>query len=111
MDQDRRRTPRYPFVANAEISEANATTPIKCLVSELSLNGCYMTTTTPLAKGIPVAVKINTETDFFEGHGSVVYSQPNEGMGVMFLETKPYYLNVLKKWVLSAMLGKGKPRN
>jgi hypothetical protein len=70
-----------------------------------------MTTTTPLAKGTPVGVKVNTDTDFFEAHGSVIYSQPNEGMGVMFLETKPYFLNILKKWVLSAMLSKGKPQS
>lgn len=110
MEQDRRRTPRYPFVADAEVTELHSTTAIKCRVSELSLNGCYMTTTVPLAKGTSVAVKVNTETDFFEARGSVVYSQPNEGMGVMFLETTPYFLNVLKKWVLAAMLGKGRPQ-
>jgi hypothetical protein len=111
VDQDRRRTPRYPFAANAELTEAGATTPTKGRVTELSLNGCFMTSPTSLAKGTQVEVKINTETEFFEAHGSVIYSQPDEGMGLMFLETKPYYLNVLKKWVLSAMLSKGKPKS
>jgi hypothetical protein len=27
-------------------------------------------------------------------------------MGLMFLETKPYYLMVLRKWLLAAMMGK-----
>jgi hypothetical protein len=109
MEQDRRRTSRYPFVANAEIIEGTGGTPIKCRVSELSLNGCYITLPAPLAKGTLVAMKINTETEFFEANGSVIYTIDNEGMGLMFLETKPYYLSVLKKWLLSAMLGKGKP--
>jgi PilZ domain-containing protein len=108
VDQERRRTPRYPFAANAEVSEGKSGTPIKGRVGELSLNGCFMNTETPLAKGTPVEVKINTETDFFEAHGSVVYSQAGEGMGLMFLETKPYYISVLKKWLLAAMIGKGK---
>jgi PilZ domain len=109
VEQERRRTPRYPFTAHAEVLEAQGKTPIKCRVSELSLNGCFVTTSTTLEKGTPVAVKINTENDFFEAHGSVAYIQPDEGMGLMFLETKPYFLNVLKKWVLAAMLGKGRP--
>ena len=109
MEQDRRRTPRYPFAANAELTVANVTEPVKGRVTELSLNGCFVTITNTLPKGTPVGVKINTETEFFEANGSVVYSQPDEGIGLMFLETKPYYLSVLKKWVLSAMLGKGKP--
>ena len=111
MEQDRRRTPRYPFAANAELVEPNAKEPIKGKVTELSLNGCFMTTPTLLAKGVHVAVKLNTETEFFEAQGSVVYSQPDEGIGLMFMETKPYFLNVLKKWLLAAMLGKGKPSN
>jgi hypothetical protein len=27
-------------------------------------------------------------------------------MGLMFRETKPYYLMVLRKWLLAAMMGK-----
>ena len=110
MEQERRRTPRYPFTANAEVSEEKTNPPLKGRVSELSLNGCYVTTNTPMATGTKVDVKINTEADFFEANGTVIYSNPDAGMGVMFLETKPYYMSVLKKWLLAAMISKGKPR-
>jgi hypothetical protein len=93
------------------LTETGAKEPVKGRVTELSLNGCFITSPTPLAKGTQVEIKINTETEFFEAHGSVIYSQAEDGIGLMFLETKPYYLSVLKKWVLSAMLSKGKPHS
>jgi len=110
VERDRRRTPRYPFAANAEVSEEKMNAPLKGRVSELSLNGCYVTTNTPMAQGTKVDVKINTETDFFEANGTVIYSNPDAGMGLAFQETKPYYMSVLKKWLLAAMISKGKPR-
>jgi hypothetical protein len=110
VEQDRRRTPRYPFIANAEVSEGKTEAPLKGRVSELSLNGCFVNTLNPFAKGSAVDVKLNTETEFFETTGTVVYSNSETGMGLMFLQTKPYYLSVLKKWLLSAMIAKGKPK-
>ncbi len=44
--------------------------------------------------------------EFFEAQASVIYSQADQGMGLMFRETKPYYLMVLRKWLLAAMMGK-----
>ncbi len=52
-----------------------------------------------------------TETEFFEAQASVIYSQADQGMGLMFRETKPYYLMVLRKWLLAAMMGKKGPRS
>jgi hypothetical protein len=56
--------------------------------------------------GTSLAIKLFTETEFFEAQASVIYSHPNLGMGLMFRETKPYYLMVLRKWLLAAMVGK-----
>jgi len=75
-------------------------------VKELSLNGCYVDTESPYPIGTSLAIKLFTETEFFEAQASVIYSRPDEGMGIMFRETKPYYLMVLRKWLLSAMMGK-----
>jgi hypothetical protein len=75
-------------------------------VKELSLNGCNVDTERPYAVGTPLGVKLFTETEFFEGQATVVYTQSNQGMGLMFRETKPYYLMVLRKWLLGAMMGK-----
>ena len=81
---------------------------ITAKVSELSLNGCYVETEHPYPIGTALDVKVFTPTEFFEAQASVVYAEENTGMGIMFRETKPYYIAVLRKWLLAAMLGKKK---
>ena len=100
---DRRRTPRYPFVANAEVSETASQTRIFARTSEIGMNGCYLDLINPLPVGTEVLVKIFTETDFFESVATVVYSQPNLGMGLMFRDVSRHFLPSLQKWLLEAM--------
>jgi hypothetical protein len=106
MEQDRRRSPRYPFVGSIEMREGTSEDTRTARVKELSLNGCYVDIESPYPMGATLAIKLFTETEFFEAQASVIYSQPNQGMGLMFRETKPYYLAVLRKWLLAAMMGK-----
>ena len=81
MEQDRRRTPRYPFDASIEMREGLSQDLRTAQVTGLSLNGCYVSTESPYPEGTSLTVK-------------------------MFKETKPYYLMVLRKWLLSAMMAK-----
>jgi len=100
---DRRRTPRYPFVATAAIVEQISGTPMHARVSDLSLYGCYLDMSNPLPTGAHVFVKIFTDTDFFEAGASVLYSHENLGMGLGFRDVKPHFLPTLQKWLLQAM--------
>jgi hypothetical protein len=106
MEQDRRKTPRYPFLASIEMREGTSADKRTERVKELSLNGCFVEMTQPLAVGTALGVKVFTETEYFESQASVMYSEPNLGMGLMFREIKPYYLMVLRKWLLAAMMAK-----
>src|SRR5215470_6125758 len=106
MERERRRTPRYPFVASIEMREGKSEDKRTARVTGLSLNGCYVSTENPYPDGASLAVKVFTETEFFEGQATVIYSQEKRGMGLMFTDTKPYYLMVLRKWLLSAMMAK-----
>jgi hypothetical protein len=106
MEQDRRRTSRYPFAGSIEMREGTSQDKRTARVSELSLNGCYVQTETPYPRGTSLAVKLFTATEFFEGQASVIYMLENHGMGLMFKETKPFYLMVLRKWLLAAMMAK-----
>jgi len=110
LEQDRRRNPRYSFAGSIEMREGASADKRTARVRELSLNGCYVDTESPYPMGTSLAIKLFTETEFFEAQASVIYSQPNQGMGLMFRETKPYYLMVLRKWLLSAMMGKKAPQ-
>ena len=106
MEQDRRRNPRYPFVGNIEMREGPSEDKRTARVKELSLNGCYVDMESPYPMGASLSIKLFTPTEFFEAEASVIYCQPDLGMGLMFRETKPYYLMVLRKWLLAAMMGK-----
>jgi len=106
MEQERRRTPRYPFTGSVEMRQGASEDKITAKVSELSLNGCYIETEHPYPVGTALAVKVFTPTEFFEAQASVLYVEEKTGMGLMFRETKPYYIAVLRKWLLAAMIGK-----
>lgn len=106
MEQERRRNPRYPFIGSIEMREGTSEDKRTAHVKELSLNGCYVDIESPYPMGASLAIKLFTETEFFEAQASVIYSQSDHGMGLMFRETKPYYLMVLRKWLLAAMMGK-----
>ncbi len=108
MEYDRRRTPRYPFAASIEMREGASDDKRTARVTALSLNGCYVNTESPYPEGTSLAVKVFTPTEFYEGQAKVIYTLGKQGMGLMFTETKPYYVMVLRKWLLAAMLAKKK---
>ena len=106
MEQDRRRAPRYPFAASAEVVEASSGTKTTMKISELSLNGCYVETPNPMEEGAAVVIKAFKDSVFFEAPARVIFSKANHGMGLMFHDVKPYFAQVLQKWILAAMVTK-----
>jgi hypothetical protein len=94
----------------AEVSREKTDARLPARVTEIGPNGCYLQMGAPFEVGTSIFVRIFVEGSFFETHATVVYSQPNTGMGVAFRELKPYFVEVLRKWLLDAMLAKQKPR-
>jgi PilZ domain len=102
VEDERRRTPRYPFTATVEVFEKGAQAGVNAKVTELSLYGCYVEMPDPRPKGTQLLLKVYAEGKFLESHGSVLYSQPGQGMGVGFQNVNPHYLMVLKHWLIEA---------
>jgi PilZ domain-containing protein len=101
--ENRRRTPRYPFVANAEFSETKSVARIQARVSEIGLNGCYLETPNPPPDGTQILVNVFKGAEFLECFATVAYSQPNRGMGIKFSNVNALFLPTLQKWILEAM--------
>ncbi len=97
--QERRRGPRYSFIASAELIEEKADVRIASRVSELSSNGCYLDMMNPFPTGTMVLVKISAGEAFFQAKGKIVYSQMNMGAGVGFLEVDAASKVVLERWL------------
>jgi hypothetical protein len=100
--KEKRRGPRYPFIASAELVEEQADVRIASRVSELSRHGCYLDMMNPFPKGTMVLVKIYAGQDFFQSKGQVVYSQLNMGAGVGFTEMEQESVVVLERWLQEA---------
>jgi hypothetical protein len=99
VEREKRRTPRYSFIASAELIEEASDVRIATRVSELSLHGCYLDMMNPFPVATLVLVKISAGDAFFQTKAKIVYSQPNMGAGVSFLETEPQYQPVLERWL------------
>jgi hypothetical protein len=109
--QERRRALRFPFSAEAEVSLEGSEQKMPARVTEIGPQGCYLQMGKPFDPGSTIFVKFFAESRFFETKAHVAYSQPNLGMGVSFREMKPYFVDVLRKWLLEAMISKNKPRD
>ena len=100
MEQERRRSPRSPFIASAEVHEENNGSP-DCLraSSDPSALGCDLDTINPLPDGTPVRVKIFNETQSFEAVLTVAYSHIHLRMGLQFSEIPPNLRSGVREWL------------
>jgi len=102
MEQERRRTPRFSFIAHAELREDASQVRVVSRVSELSLNGCYLDMMNPFPAGTMVTLRITAGEETFEAHAKIIYSTPNMGAGAALLDVDPKHQSLLKRWLDSA---------
>jgi hypothetical protein len=103
MDQDRRRSPRFPFIASAEVLSENNGSRLDARISDISATGCYVDTINPLPDGTAVRLKIFNESQSFEAAATVVYAHTHLGMGLRFGEVPSNSMGVLRGWLPAAV--------
>ena len=96
---DRRANPRYAFHATAEVVATDSSAKTKTRVRDLSQQGCYLDTETPLLLGTAANVHMAKGAKSLEVQGRVVYVQPGKGMGLMFTAVKPEHGGTLDVWI------------
>lgn len=99
MEHERRRAPRFSFVASAEVLAESVGPRMSTRISDLSLSGCYVDTINPLHNGTLVHVKIFTDSHHFEASATVAFSQVHLGMGLAFRDVQPKFQQVLQDWL------------
>jgi PilZ domain-containing protein len=102
---ERRRTPRYIFIASAELFEENSDVRVASRVSELSLHGCYLDMMNPFPTGTLVLIKIFAAEQTFQSKGKIIYATPNMGAGIAFLDVEPKFEYILNRWLEEAAKG------
>jgi hypothetical protein len=99
MGSERRRAPRYPVIAEAEVTEIENETKLTAKTSDLSLGGCFLDTPNPSPEGTEIVVRISYDEATFIARGKVVFVFPDMGMGVMFTSVPASQQAVLEKWL------------
>jgi PilZ domain-containing protein len=107
-EADRRKSPRYAFIATAELLEPATDVRIASRVSELSVHGCYLDMMNPFPVGTMTLVKIWAGDAVFQSKSKVLYATPNMGAGVVFLETDPQAMEILTGWIRELAMEPGR---
>ena len=102
LGADRRVHPRYAFKAAIEVVAGEPGARIKTRVKDLSQQGCYVDTDSPMALGTITEVRISKGAEGFEARERVVYNQPGKGMGLMFTAVEPGHLQTLDAWIVES---------
>jgi hypothetical protein len=97
--KDRRKSPRYPIIAEAKVTDVKTETTFKSRVSELSVDGCYLDFLNPLPEGCSLHLRIMKDTGVCETHALVVYNHPGMGLGIRFVNTPEDQKKILERWI------------
>src|ERR1700758_5731885 len=95
MRSDRRRAPRYPWIADAEVTETAFRTRLRAQTRDLSIGGCFVNLHNPSLEGAEVGITISHGRTTFTALGTVVSVVPNMGMDVAFKPIEPTQSAVL----------------
>jgi hypothetical protein len=102
MGSERRRSPRYPFCAAAELTASTSGARLNACTSNLGFNGCYLDTINPLSLGTIINIQITHQGQAFVAGGVVAHLQPNVGMGVEFIALESGCAALLETWLREA---------
>jgi PilZ domain len=103
MNPERRRGPRYLFIADTEVTNMSSAAKRSARTSELSISGCFIDTRDPAPAGTELRIRISQRNATFTAFGCVISVIPNTGMSIAFTSIEPDQLSVLKKWLPAAI--------
>jgi PilZ domain len=108
MERERRRVPRYQFIALAELVEESSGSRSNSWVADLGSQGCGLSTSNASLPGTVVHLKIGTNPrETFQARATVVHST-DKNAGLMFSEVKPNSSMILEKWLGTAKFPKSR---
>ncbi|MGH9741025.1 MAG: PilZ domain-containing protein [Candidatus Acidiferrum sp.] len=97
--RDRRYAIRYPFAADAVVLDLESGARSEGVTSDLSLGGCFVCTSKPLAVKSRTRVTLTRKNDTVEALATVRIVKPKIGMGLEFIDVEPATLSVLTRWL------------
>lgn len=99
MRAERPRAARYPFAANATLTDLESGLKTTERTHDLSLFGCRLVPGNSPSTGTKVRVQIAHKGEVFEALGRVANAGPNNGLGIMFIRVEEPHQVRLEKWI------------
>ena len=97
--RDRRYAIRYPFAADVELIDLETGAQATGVTSDISLGGCFICTSKPLALKSRVRVTLSRKGQIARGLAVVRIVKPRIGMGIEFIDIESSGHDVLSKWI------------
>ena len=99
MSLERRRAPRFQFVADAEVAEGESRAKFMAKTGDLSIGSCFLDMLDLSVGGIEIQGPIDCDSHSFTARGRVVFVIPRRGVGVAFTRVDPGQLPILEEWI------------
>jgi hypothetical protein len=96
---ERRKAPRYTFVATTVLTDLTSSTKLSGRVTEISRSGCYVDILNALPVGTQLTVNIFCDRGTLLVDGKILYIHQGIGMGVVFLDPPKDQLEILDSWL------------
>jgi|SRR4029077_388812 hypothetical protein len=97
--RDRRYAIRFPFAADVEIIDMESGARAVGVTSDISLGGCFVCTSKPLAVTTRVRITLMRKTQRVEALAVVRILKPRIGMGIEFIDVEGAYQDLLCRWI------------
>jgi hypothetical protein len=97
--RDRRYAIRYPFAADAEVLDLESGVRSEGITSDLSLGGCFVCTSKPLAVKSRARVTLTRKGESVQALAMVRIVKPRIGMGLEFLDIESSSNSILNRWL------------
>jgi hypothetical protein len=97
--RDRRYAIRFPFAADAEVLDLESGSRCDGITSDLSLGGCFVCTSKPLAVKSRTRVTLKRKGESVEALAMVRIVKPRIGMGLEFLDIEATSNSILSRWL------------
>src|ERR1700690_1438934 len=97
--RDRRYTIRYPFAADVELIDLESGKQVSGVTSDLSLGGCFICTSKPVALNARARLKLTRKGQVLEALVIVRIVKPRVGFGVEFFDLEGSNSDLLASWI------------
>ena len=96
---ERRKAPRYTFIASTELTDVKNSTKLSGRLMEISRSGCYVDILNALPVGTQLILQISCDQGTLKLKGKILYIHEGIGMGVVFLDPPEDQLKILDSWL------------